>query len=271
MPTALDKILRTLETQRTGLCDDCLSQKAKVSPRQHVNQICRPLAAQGSILRIKSSCPSCSSFKLVNSIVDSSKAGLVKEPKSNEDSLTGLIGYYWVKDGCPSISWDELLERTVVADKELASKGDNPAKSFRSHRLAKNVEGMRTYIKGFYQYAFCPSFSSQPPAPPTNTVSLPNSPTQKNSEKVRSIFRKLEDILNDIKAKTNADRDNAGRISNLIRDNVIPRHIGTLMHSIRIKRNEVEHDRYEPEDSVMAAIQAEWAAICEWWNRQRKL
>jgi hypothetical protein len=104
--------------------------------------------------------------------------------------------------------------------------------------------------------------SPQPPPVPT-------SPSSKNSQKVKTIFRKMEDILDEIKPRIR-EQDNATRIGELIREGLLPRHIGSLMHSIRVKRNEVEHDRYEPDDMVMNAIEAEWRAISDWWHRQSK-
>jgi hypothetical protein len=95
-------------------------------------------------------------------------------------------------------------------------------------------------------------------------------PSVKNSEKVKTIFRNVEDILDKLKPRIR-EQDNASRIGELIREGLLPRHIGSLMHAIRVKRNEVEHDRYEPDDSVMAAIEAEWNAIFDWWHRRSKL
>jgi len=50
-----------------ALCDDCLSERSGVEPRQQVNQICRHLASQGKVLRKQDQCSQCGGNKIVNS------------------------------------------------------------------------------------------------------------------------------------------------------------------------------------------------------------
>ena len=78
----------------------------------------------------------------------------------------------------------------------------------------------------------------------------------------------MEDIINSIEPREGMV-DLASRISRLSREEVIPNEIASLMHSIRIKRNEVEHDRYEPSPRVMEGIEAYWQEIQEWWVRNK--
>jgi hypothetical protein len=66
MPTSKDKILVVLQAREVALCDDCLSKLAGVTPRQQVNQICRPLADAGTIERNHGPCGNCGGSKLVN-------------------------------------------------------------------------------------------------------------------------------------------------------------------------------------------------------------
>ncbi|WP_273130037.1 hypothetical protein [Bacillus weihaiensis] len=54
-------------------CDDCLSEKLDIKPRQQINQICNKLKSQGSINREKKDCSSCKKDKLVNIILAEGK------------------------------------------------------------------------------------------------------------------------------------------------------------------------------------------------------
>ena len=64
--TSLERITEVLERQQQGVCDDCLSIAADVTPRQQVNQICRGLSDRGVISRSRKVCPVCNVLKLVN-------------------------------------------------------------------------------------------------------------------------------------------------------------------------------------------------------------
>ena len=48
------------------LCDDCLSEKSGIRPRQTVNKYCRELQNEGFLKRQKSTCPQCRKYKIVN-------------------------------------------------------------------------------------------------------------------------------------------------------------------------------------------------------------
>jgi hypothetical protein len=63
-------LLELLESVKPdGRCDDCLSEELSITPRQKVNQICRPLHEAGRIVRLKATCSRCGKVKLVNTLV----------------------------------------------------------------------------------------------------------------------------------------------------------------------------------------------------------
>ena len=63
-------VLELLETVKPdGRCDDCLSDELNITPRQTVNQICRPLHDAGRVSRLKATCSRCGKVKLVNTMV----------------------------------------------------------------------------------------------------------------------------------------------------------------------------------------------------------
>ena len=64
--TSLERIAEVLEPKQEGVCDDCLSTAADVTPRQQVNQICRGLAQRGVIERSRKVCPVCNVLKIIN-------------------------------------------------------------------------------------------------------------------------------------------------------------------------------------------------------------
>lgn len=64
--TNKDKITHFLESEEGAYCDDCLSAILSITPRQTVNQICRPLGQQGEIRRERDVCSECERRKLVN-------------------------------------------------------------------------------------------------------------------------------------------------------------------------------------------------------------
>ena len=64
-----ERIYQTLKKEGT-LCDDCLSDKAGVSPRNSVNQICRKRAKLGHLDRKKQKCPKCNKKKIINILTD---------------------------------------------------------------------------------------------------------------------------------------------------------------------------------------------------------
>ena len=72
-------------------------------------------------------------------------------------SLVGLIEQKWIRDGSPGLEWNQLLRRTIEADKELERAGINRPGGFRKHRKVNNLAKMNKYIqRGFHKYKFYP-------------------------------------------------------------------------------------------------------------------
>ena len=69
-----EKVLTGLQFK--NLCDDCLSTKSGVEPRQTVNIICREFASQKILRRRKSSCQQCLNFKIVNTLINKDMSNL---------------------------------------------------------------------------------------------------------------------------------------------------------------------------------------------------
>lgn len=55
-----------INSENNLYCDDCLSEKLNIRPRQQVNQICNKLKKQGLLKRERKQCCYCSKDKLVN-------------------------------------------------------------------------------------------------------------------------------------------------------------------------------------------------------------
>jgi hypothetical protein len=64
--TNAEKIIELLESLRGPCCDDCISLRARVEPRQQVNQICRRLEGSGGLVREESVCVLCGTSKETN-------------------------------------------------------------------------------------------------------------------------------------------------------------------------------------------------------------
>jgi len=67
--TNAEKILELLESLRGPACDDCVSTRAGVEPRQQVHQIGRRLAGNGTLRREKTVCVLCGSAKVTSSLL----------------------------------------------------------------------------------------------------------------------------------------------------------------------------------------------------------
>ena len=66
--TNTEKTIQYLKDNPSGSCDDCISTRLKITPRQQVNQICRRLSTNGIIERKKEKCPFCQIKKLNNKL-----------------------------------------------------------------------------------------------------------------------------------------------------------------------------------------------------------
>ncbi|MGO4500028.1 hypothetical protein AB4114_29555, partial [Paenibacillus sp. 2RAB27] len=99
------------------LCDDCLSSRAKVSPRNAVNQLCRKLSNQQLIIRNIAICNHCQKQKNVNRINTSSHDSFPTEV-TIAPSISSTIPI------TPDVStwfWEGNIQSRVVG--YLASKG----------------------------------------------------------------------------------------------------------------------------------------------------
>ena len=85
-------------------------------------------------------------------------------------------------------------------------------------------------------------------------------------ESVLELFANLEEILCSIEPK-GFSRDVASWITDLEHNGKIPKHITMRMHTMRITRNKVAHEKkYSLSPAQTAAFRADWEAIQEWWS-----
>jgi Phospholipase D-like domain at C-terminus of MIT len=90
-----------------------------------------------------------------------------------KESLAGSVLERWLSDGKPSLSWADLVQRTIQADVKLESIGLNPARVFRRHRQARDTTEMERYVAGFYEYEFSPNYNPRKRAKSSDRVEVP--------------------------------------------------------------------------------------------------
>jgi hypothetical protein len=71
-----EKIIKFLTDNPEGSCDDCISTRLKIKPRQQVNQICRKLENNKIIERKREKCPFCKKEKINNKLTISKPSNL---------------------------------------------------------------------------------------------------------------------------------------------------------------------------------------------------
>ena len=64
----LELLLQFLKQNESPWCDDCLSEKTGIKPRQTIYQLCSRLAKERSIFRNSNRCSGCGRVKITNSI-----------------------------------------------------------------------------------------------------------------------------------------------------------------------------------------------------------
>jgi hypothetical protein len=69
--TNIERVQTLLQSVGAPICDDCLTMRTDVQPRQQVNQICRQMADHGDIDREQGTCSICGKAKIVNSLISS--------------------------------------------------------------------------------------------------------------------------------------------------------------------------------------------------------
>ena len=113
-----DKILAVLKLlpNGKGICDDCLSEKAGISPRQTVNQICRRLGADRQIIRASGDCTV--SHHLPNKILNfymfgrSETSGVVIDAPTGIEKQTDILSQ-WLYDANMSLNRVENLQTSA--------------------------------------------------------------------------------------------------------------------------------------------------------------
>src|SRR5204863_8202312 len=88
-----DRLLEVLRQSERGLCDDCLSEKSGVVPRQRVYMLANELSKAGRTSRSKETCSSCGRHKFVNFV------GAVTAPAPVAARTTPEISRSWTWEG----------------------------------------------------------------------------------------------------------------------------------------------------------------------------
>jgi len=139
------------ENKSNGYCDDCLSHKLKIKPRQQVNQICRRLKEEGKISRIKARCILCGKEKKLNFSAGKIEELLEKSQRETSNKFQKI-------EGTNSKKWnyeDEWFEETNVSINirdYLSEKGHkiikfNIDKRQKGHDIITIKEGVKTIIE----------------------------------------------------------------------------------------------------------------------------
>ena len=89
-------------------------------------------------------------------------------------------------------------------------------------------------------------------------------PHKSDADFVIALLKSVQGILETIESRD--DRGVASWITDLERENRIPKPVGMRMHGIRITRNMVIHEDYVLSPAERRALDADWAAINEWWK-----
>lgn len=153
--TNRDKILYFLKSNSgNGYCDDCLSAKLNISPRQQVNQICRQLHTAGIVFREVKVCSECGKNKVINHTeifrVSAEKPQLPPMEKYS-------VSTEWVWEG-------NILEKIIeymvnVEGFEILMKGDASKSTSRPDILARKGNILRCVeVKGYPSQRHTPDF-----------------------------------------------------------------------------------------------------------------
>lgn len=107
-----EKVLQFLRQNQSQFCDDHLSEKTGIRPRQQIFQICTSLAAEGLIIRRKRTlCSVCGKDKITSSIY--SKIPLDKSVPEKKDDILPPPSRIW--------PWEGNIQSTLVT--YLAKEG----------------------------------------------------------------------------------------------------------------------------------------------------
>ena len=95
-----DKIIKFLRENGLAWCDDCLSDKKEITPRQQINQIGSRLSKSGLIFRDRGRCAGCGKIKIVSSLssdISNVKTDVLETIKTEPERATnwGNRPWYW--------------------------------------------------------------------------------------------------------------------------------------------------------------------------------
>ena len=117
-----DTIRRYLE-EHGPLCDDCISDGARIRPRQTVNIVCRGLSKSSELRRTKNLCSRCRGTKLLNYLSPAFAVAAVEPSTRTVDSAKSRP-WYW--EGNVQTRIVEYLEREqgleIVATADTAAR-----------------------------------------------------------------------------------------------------------------------------------------------------
>lgn len=96
-----DRVLAFLRSTPSGAgCDDCISGKARIKPRQEVSRTCRKLVADGKLVRRRAKCPLGNHTKVVNSLVATPARGsrTTAAPRKRSAASTAAAATLGIED-----------------------------------------------------------------------------------------------------------------------------------------------------------------------------
>lgn len=134
--TNTDRVLETLRLSAQPLDDDEIANRARIQPRQQVNQICRRLQAEGRVDRHPGP-----NGKIVNSLTPRSSQH-APPPRASDRALARP----WPWEGAVQQSFVDALERagwvvTATADTAVKARGVDVLARKGSRRLGAEVKG----------------------------------------------------------------------------------------------------------------------------------
>jgi len=141
-------ILEFLKDNDGAFCDDCISKRKNILPRQTVNQICRSLAATGFTYRNDALCKGCGKYKKVSRIKYDDLPGV---PYNKSDVIAhkeAQMQKLWY--------WEGNLQSRLVAwltgeGYKIIGAANTASRSRGVDIIAENVQGKTLWInvKGY--------------------------------------------------------------------------------------------------------------------------
>ena len=131
---------------------------------------------------------------------------------------------------------------------------------------------MHRYIRGFYRYSFYPAdlesdLGYKTGDPDRNQLPEIRETQPKNLKEIKAemdqIRRGMMDTLEKLERRK-PNEDLAGYITDLEKKGRLPKHIFSMMHTLRIQRNLVLYENHVPDLHEWSVIENAWAAVREW-------